>query len=456
MFTITYATRIRSTETCVTSANRHLPGRGGTHSSHMSNDLHYHPARPAADEVSVYSKQRMSLVRRAFVSLPLLLVLLVGMPALAGAQALNTGTIAGNVTDAQGSIVPNATATLTSTAQNAVLTVKVNGKGEYLFTDVAAGTYTLRIVAPTFAAYSVPAIELNADQNVRIDAKLQAGGASETVTVDAPSITVDTRSATIATVIDKTLVENLPQSTATTSCHSWLRFCRGSTNVNAPTTFTSDTAGPTFNVSGARANQNLFLLDGLFWNNNYYNTGLNFPPQYMVRELSVQLNNFKAQYGRNVGSIVNVLTRSGSNVVHGTAWEYFQNSAFDAADYIFQRNPHLVQNQFGATIGGPIRKDKAFYFLGLQVLRNAGEVVAIANTPTLAERGLLAPGVPRPCVNTYFAQAGQTCAYFGDVLAYSVKAPSAAQIAAGTAGIKNPLGSSNAQAGSAFGVELAL
>ena len=119
--------------------------------------------------------------------LPLLLVLLL-VPAFAGAQALNTGTIAGNVMDSQGSISGqcDSRCAMTSTTQNTVLTVKVNGKGEYLFTDVAVGTYTLRIVAPTFEAYSVPAIELNADQNVRIDARLQAGGASETVTVDAP------------------------------------------------------------------------------------------------------------------------------------------------------------------------------------------------------------------------------------------------------------------------------
>ena len=445
MFTITYPASTRATEACTAHANSPLPGCSGMPSSRGLYDRHYHPARPAADEVSVSSMKRISPVRRAFAFLPLLLVLLL-VPEFAGAQALNTGTIAGNVTDSQGSIVPNATATLTNTTQNAVLTVKVNGKGEYLFTDVAAGTYALRIVAPTFAGYSVLTIELNADQNVRIDAKLQAGEASETVTVDAPSLTVDTRSATIATVIDQTLVENLPVDG--NNIVSLAALLPGVTNVNAPTTNTSDTGGPTFNVSGARSNQNLFLLDGLFWNNNYYNTGLSFPPQYMVHELSVQLNDFKAQYGRNVGSIVNVLTRVGTNAVHGDAWEYFQNSAFDASDYIFQRNPHLVQNQFGATIGGPIRRDKAFYFLGLQVLRNAGEVVSVANTPTLAERGLLAPGVPRPCVTSYFN--GMTCAYFGDVLAYSVKPPTGPQLAAGTAGIKNPLGSSNAQAGSAL------
>jgi hypothetical protein len=386
--------------------------------------------------------------RRVLILLSLLLTLAI-YPRFAAAQALNTGTIAGNVTDAQGSIVPNASATLTSATQDTVKTVKVNAKGEYLFTDIAAGTYTLRITAPTFEAYSVPAIELNADQNVRIDAKLQAGGASETVTVDAPSATVDTRSATIATVIDKTLVENLPIDG--NNIISLAALLPGVTNVNAPTTFTSDTGGPTFNVSGARSNQNLFLLDGLFWNNNYYNTGLSFPPQYMVQELSVQLNNFKAQYGRNVGSIVNVLTRSGSNAVHGTGWEYLQNSAFDAADYIYQRNPHLVQNQFGVTVGGPIKRDKAFYFLGLQVLRSAGEVVATAATPTLAERGLLAPGIARPCISAQFK--GENCASFANVVATEVSynvMTSPAKVAAGTAGIKNPLGSSNQYAGSAL------
>jgi hypothetical protein len=384
---------------------------------------------------------------RRLVLLSLLLAFLMG-PRFASAQALNTGTVGGNVVDAQGSIVPNASATLTDATQNKVLTGKVSAKGEYLFSDVTAGNYILRVTAPTFEAYVVSDIQVNADQNIRIDATLKPGGASETVTVEAPSATVDTRSATIATVIDKTLVENLPVDG--NNIVSLAALLPGVTNVNAPTTFTSDTGGPTYNVSGSRSNQNLFLLDGLLWNNNYFNTGLNFPPPYMLQEVSVQLNNFKAQYGRNVGSIFNALTRSGSNAIHGTVWEYLQNSAFDASDYIFQRNPHLVQNQFGATVGGPIFRDKLFFFTGLQVLRSAGEVVAQAATPTLAERGLLAPGVPRPCVSTQFA--GMSCASFTAVLATGVSynpITSPAKIAAGTAGIKNPLGSSNTDAGSA-------
>ena len=135
---------------------------------------------------------------------------------------------------------------------------------------------------------------------------------------------------------------------------------------------------------------------------------MNYPPPHSLQEVSVLLNNYKAQYGRNAGSVFNGLTRSGTNQIHGTLWEYIQNSALNASDYISQENPHLVQNQFGATVGGPIVRGKAFFFLTYQDLRSAGQVIAQAQTPTLAQRGLSAPGVGAPCVSAAFA--GMTCA----------------------------------------------
>jgi len=336
------------------------------------------------------------------------MAMLLGAGPVALGQAQNTGTVAGNVLDAQGSAVINATATLTSIDQGNAITAKVNGRGEYVFSDVKPGGYILTVSAPTFQNFTADSVVVNADENIRVDAKLTRGSANVTVTVDAPSSTVDTRSATIATVIDPTLVQDLPVDGSNVVALAAL--LPGVTDVNAPTTFTSDTGGPTYNVSGSRSNQNLFLLDGLLWNNVYYNTGLNYPPPFMLQEVSVQLNNFKAQYGRNVGSVFNVLTRSGTNAIHGTLWEYMQNSAFNAADYISKRNPHLVQNQFGATVGGPLLRDKLFFFLGYQDLRSSAEVDAEAQTPTLNERGLLPNGSPRPCVLAAFA--GLYCASF--------------------------------------------
>lgn len=373
------------------------------------------------------------------------LVVLLSLPArLLCAQALNTGTVAGNVTDAQGSVIPGATVKLTSASGGATNTVYANNKGEYVFSDVSAGEYSLTVSAPTFQTSTSTNFEVNADQNVRLDVTLRAGSSAETVTVEAPSITVDTRSATVATVIDNNLVENLPIDGNNVVQDAAL--LPGVTNINAPTTFTSDTGGPTYNVSGARSNQNLFLLDGLFWNNNYYNTGLNFPPPYMIQELSVQLNNFKAQYGRNVGSVFNVLTRQGSNTIHGTLWEYIQNSALNAADYIAQTNPHLVMNQFGATMGGPIRRDKAFFFLGFQDLRLAGIAIVKTQTPSVLERGFSSPGTPRPCTSSQFA--GMSCATFAQL--FPQDSATQAGIAAGTSGLKNPLGPSNSYSATAL------
>jgi hypothetical protein len=337
-----------------------------------------------------------------------IIAVLIGAGPIAFGQAGNTGTVAGNITDQQGGAVVEAAATLSSPDQGKSFTAKANTKGEYLFSDIPVGTYNLTVTAPSFRTYVINSISVEAAQNVRLDAHLDNGTTTESVTVEAASTTLDTRSATVGTVIENKLVEELPIDGQNVVALSAL--LPGVTNVNAPTTFTSDTGGPTFNVSGSRNNQNLFLLDGFLWNNAFYNTGLNFPPPHAMTEVSVLLDNYKAQYGRNAGSIFNAITRSGTNQYHGTVWEYFQNSALDATDYISHLNPHLVSNQFGATIGGPIRRDKLFFFLTFQDLRYAGQAVAIDQTPTYAQRGLSAPGVPLPCTSTYFA--GMTCANF--------------------------------------------
>jgi len=326
----------------------------------------------------------------------------------AAAQARDTGTVGGNITDAQGNAVVTAVVTMTSSAQGKTYTVNANEKGEYLITDVAIGTYTLTVTAPTFEAYVANSVAVDAEQNVRLDAHLSIGATTESVVVEAAGTTLDTRSATIGAVIENKLVEDLPIEGQNVVALSAL--LPGVSNVNAPTTFTSDTGGPTFNASGSRNNQNLLLLDGFLWNNAFYNTGLNYPPSHSLSEVSVLLNSYKAQYGRSAGSVFNAVTRSGSNQFHGVVWEIAQNSAFDAADYITKLNPHLVSNQFGATLGGPIRRDKLFFFLTFQDLRYAGLAVAEDQTPTLAERGFSAPGVPMPCVSA--AWSGMTCANF--------------------------------------------
>lgn len=349
-------------------------------------------------------------------------------------QAQNTGTVSGNVTDAQAGRVAGGKVKLTLPGQGRTFTTVTNDKGEYLFLDVPVGVYQLRVESPGFESYVVNALQVDADQNVRTDAQLQVGSVGAQVTVQAEGTVIDSRSATIGTMIDNKLVENLPIDG--NNVVSLAALLPGVTGVNAPTTFTSDVGGPTFNVSGSRNNQNLFLFDGLLWNNLFYNTGLNYPPPHALQETSILLNNYKAQYGRSAGSVYNVLTRSGTDGFHGTLWEYMQNAAFNASDDISKENPKLVSNQFGLTVGGPIRRDRAFFFLSYQDLRQAAQVTAQDRVPDLQQRGLSAVGIGHPCISTNQGYSGSCATFVEDFPAI------AANPVMTNLSLKNPMASS--------------
>ena len=323
------------------------------------------------------------------------------------AQTENAGQVLGTITDSQGQVVPGASLVLVETERGSRLTVTTNSHGEYIFSSVAVGIYTLEASAPSFAKTTETGIEVDAQQNVRLDVKLHPADVQVSVVVNGEGQRVDTQSATLGLVIDNDMVHNLPIDG--NNVVALAALLPGVSNVNAPTTFTSDTGGPTYNVNGARNTENLFLLDGAIWNNLYYNTGLNYPPPDALQETSVQLNNFKAEYGRNTGSIFTVVTKSGTNTFHGTLYDYVQNRIFNASDYLSKLNPKLVQNQFGGTIGGPILRDKLFFFAAYQDLRAAQTATANASTFTQAQRGVTATGAPTPCSATGVF-AGQYCA----------------------------------------------
>jgi Carboxypeptidase regulatory-like domain/TonB dependent receptor len=326
------------------------------------------------------------------------------------AQGQTAGSVIGTVTDSLGAVIPDATVALTSTERGDMRVVISNESGQYVFNQVPVGTYTLSVNATSFAVYQSTNITVDANQSTRVNPLLNAAEVTTSVTVsDNSSDMIDTTSATIGQLVDNRLVENLPIDGGNTVALAAL--LPGVVNMNAPTTFTAERTGPTYNVSGSRNTQNLMLLDGSMWNNLFYNTGLNYPPRQGLQEVSVLLNNYKAQYGRNAGSIFNVVTASGSNQFHGKLWEYAENSAFNAADYITQQNPRLVQNQFGATVGGPIVKNKLFFMGTFQNIRLAETATGHAEVQSYAQRGLTPEGGLLPCT-TNGAFAGQNCASF--------------------------------------------
>jgi len=348
----------------------------------------------------------------------MLQLMLVFMPLLlasesrAFAQAQNTGSIYGSVTDPSGAVVQNAAITVAEPSKGVNRSITSSKTGEFVLPSLPIGTYILTVSASGFETFVTSDITVDADKSVKITAKMTIGRKEDTVTVNGEGTALDTRSATIGTLIPTNLVENLPIDGNNSVALAGL--LPGVTDLNAPATNTSDRGGPTYSVSGSRNTQNLMLFDGLMWNNLFYNTGINYPPPNALQEISVLLNNFKAQYGRNAGSVFNVLTKSGSNQYHGAVWDYFQNQITNATDYISKENPEDNSNQFGGTLGGPIKRDKAFFFVAVQQLIQTLQVVGITPIQGAAERGFQADGVtPRPCSTPGPAYpAGTNCASF--------------------------------------------
>src|SRR5665213_869622 len=328
---------------------------------------------------------------------------------LARGQAQNTGSICGTVTDPSGAVIPNATVQVTDPDKGISRTQKTGKTGEYTMNSLPVGVYMLTVTADGFQTYVADSITVDADKSAKIVAKMVVGNKDVTVNVDAEGATLDTRSATIGTMIDNKLVESLPIDGNNIVALAGL--LPGVTDLNAPATNTSDRGGPTYSVSGSRNTQNLMLFDGLMWNNLFYNTGINYPPTHALQEISVLLNNFKAQYGRNAGSVFNVITKSGSNQLHFIAWDYVQNKAFNAADYLSAVNTQDTSTQIGATVTGPITRDKAYYAVTFQELIQPLEATGTVTSQGPAERGLLPDGSPRPCTSPG-PFAGMNCASF--------------------------------------------
>jgi len=349
--------------------------------------------------------------RRSWLYLVLFLCLAGGV-----AHAQNVGSVFGTVVDSTGALIPAAKATLSEPDHGFTRTVTTNSSGAYLFPDIPVGTYTLTLEAPKFQTSVDQGIIVDANQNVKMDVKLFIGAASTDVTVTTEGSTVDTRSATLGTMIDNKLVEDLPINGENVVALAAL--LPGVTNVNAPTTETNERGGPTYTVSGSRNTQNLMLFDGLMWNNLFYNTGISYPPHEALQEISVLLNNYTAQYGRNSGSIFNVLTRSGTNSFHGSVWDYFHNTNLDADDYFVKMPEEDRQNQVGMTVGGPIKRDKAFFFFSAQDLFAHKQAIGTIQPYSNSMLGFESDGkTPYPC-NTAGPFAGDPngCADFNAYL----------------------------------------
>lgn len=296
-----------------------------------------------------------------------------------------TANISGYVRDSSGAVVPNAAATAKMTEQQFVRTAETNAEGFYQIPALPPGTYDVTVEAKGFQRLTQTGVQLTVNQNLRVDANLQVGGVDTQVTVGAAAPLVDTTSATMSGLIDDRRVVDLPLNGR--NVIGLARILPGVLNVSAPQQMNDARGGPGMNVNGGRSNMNLFTLNGGYFNNPSRNTGMNFPPPDAVQEVRILTHNFAAEYGRNPGSQVNVLSRAGTNQLHGSAWEFLRNDAMNARNFFATRVPDLKQNQFGVAAGGPVIKDKVFVFGTYQGLRDRREAQSVqAFVPSAAER----------------------------------------------------------------------
>jgi len=301
-------------------------------------------------------------------------------------RAQATGTLSGYVTDPTGAAIVQATVTATLVKQNLTRTAESSAEGFYNFAALPPGVYTLTAEKSGFQRLVQTDVVLTVNQNLRVDISMKLGAVTEAVTVTAEAPLVDTRSPTVTGLVDDRRVVDLPLNGR--NIIGLAVTVPGVLSVNAPQQLGDARSGPTMNVNGGRDNMNLFTFNGAYFNNPSRNTGMNYPPPDAIQEFRIQTASFSAEYGRNPGSQINVVSKTGTNDFHGSLFEFLRNDALNARNFFGSRVPKEKQNQFGAAAGGPIRRDKLFVFGSYQGLRDRPESVpSVATVPSAAHRG---------------------------------------------------------------------
>src|SRR6266404_5704913 len=299
-------------------------------------------------------------------------------------SASSTGSITGFVKDPSGSMISGGKLTLTNMSTNAKLEAESDGNGGFQFLQLAPAMYSLQVEATGFKRVVIDNIVVEVDQITHLDAKLEIGSVTEIIEVAGGAIPLlETDRSTLSNVVDSKVISNMPLN-----ARQYLDLALVTPGVLPSST---GTQGGGFNVAGARSQSNVFLLDGVSIIDTQINSALgNFRLTDAVQEFAVQTSVATAEFGRGTGGQVNIVTKSGTNQFHGTAFEYLRNSVLDAADFFTNKNGGtknpLHRNQYGGTVGGPILKDRMFFFLSYEGFRQVAPTVSLTRVPTAVER----------------------------------------------------------------------
>ncbi len=290
----------------------------------------------------------------------LIYVLALALPALAQRQ---TASIAGSVTDASGAPVPAAKVSVKNLATGIARDTVSNDGGYYTVTALGAGRYQITVTKEGFSTFGIPEIVLQVDQSATANAALQVGAVSESINVVGQAAAVDTRNSTLNTVMNNQMMTDLPLNGR--NVLQLLRVTPGTLTTSG--TFNQAATRPEagselISASGGRGNSTTFVMDGGIHEDPYTEVANVLPNPDAVQEFSYQTNNYGAKFTGRGGGVVNIVTRSGSNQYHGAFFEYLRNAKMNARNFFAPRNDGLKRNQYGFAFGGPVKRDRTFFF----------------------------------------------------------------------------------------------
>lgn len=287
-------------------------------------------------------------------------------------QARDTASVFGSVADSQGAVIPTARVMLTNTATGVTRSTVTDANGGFLVSLLPVGSYTVTVEQVGFRKNERRGVILQANENVRIDVTLDLGSVQETVTVSGLASTVETRAATLNHTVDSKRIVDLPLNGRNPADLVLLApgVASGASNN------TGDVGGSAWRpkgqkeitVNGSRNNNLRYTLDGGTNMDDLVNQNLDFPFPDAVQEFSAQTSNMGVEHGGLSGGALNVVTRSGTNSLHGDVFWFLRNTALNATNFFSRQQDQLKRNQFGFTLGGPFVKNKLFGFAGFQRL----------------------------------------------------------------------------------------
>jgi len=280
----------------------------------------------------------------------------------------NTAAISGTTTDPTGAVIPGTQVTAVQTSTGTTSRTQSNENGFYQLPNLPIGTYTLRVEHVGFQAYVQEGIVLQVDQSATVNVSLKVGSQAESVTITGEPPLVDTRTQTLTTTITPEMARELPLNgrnvlqlmalAPDVSPGGSRCFAQGASRPESTVTFVS--------ASGARSNETAFYLDGGINEDPYTEIANIFPNPDAIQEFSVQTNSYSAKFGGRGGGVVNAATRSGSNEFHGSAFEFLRNHVLNARNFFASSDDGLKRNQYGFSFGGPVQKNKTFFFASWQ------------------------------------------------------------------------------------------